>query len=155
MWDSGPRLRWKQGGCSEFLFRVSLPDFVNIALGKFGGGYFVEIWGVAIPGSLSTFGRLPFRRGGSQDRPDTPASWALQPMLTRGDSHPCELGTHTHALFCSRVSFSRRSACLQVARCCIVLGIHCSRYRVVLTCSFGIHLFVSSCLSYRQFSLSS
>ena len=36
-------------------------------------------------------------RGGSWDRPDPPASWALQPMLTRGHSHPCELGTYTHA----------------------------------------------------------
>ena len=112
------------------MFLDFAPRFRELRFGQVWRPLFRRDLGVAIPGSLSTMGRSPFRRRGGQDRPHTPASWALKPMLTRGDSHPCELGTHTHALFCSRVSFSRRSTCLQVARCCIVLGIHCSRYRV-------------------------
>ena len=86
----------------EICISSSCPLFVDVAFGKFGDDYFA---GVSGPESRQTFGCSRFRRGGSQDRPDTPASWALKPMLTRGDSHPCELGTHTHALFCSRVAF--------------------------------------------------
>ena len=82
------------GNAREF-FLDFLAFFVDITFGEFWVDYFSGSFWSRIS---ADFCRSSFRRGGSWDRPDPPASWALQPMLTRGHLHPCELGTYTHAV---------------------------------------------------------